>query len=429
MNADPAPSIIAQPASQTVTAGQTAIFSVSGTPPLSYQWKKNGTAISGAKSSGYTNLAETTSDRESQFAVVASNSAGSAISNAAMLAVSAAAAVAQTNPLISDFLPSINTNCSDSQYANNIWMTDSTQKVRQDSGSPATNACYITIYGTQNEFIDFQVHFHDTGSGTSNLSVTVGNFVQTSPSSYTLSAATTPPPNVIVYREAYVHVQSYPSNNQLDSAVPGGTNYNTYYQGALGNHPDILIPAVDPYWGQTTNAWPFTVAANQNQSAWVDVLIPSSAPSGYYLGSVTVKSGSTTLTTTPVIIAVSSTYRHRDLYSVPAEVGTPVTSPELVKLPRWQRNHQLQRQDRARNCVFSIPRVDRRPSSSVTGYNVYRSTVSGNDYVKINSSRVSGLSYVDGTVLDETTYYYVLTSVDASGDESGYSTEVQMVIL
>jgi hypothetical protein len=331
--------------------------------------------------------------------------------------------------LISDFLPSINTNCSDSQYANNIWMTDSTQKVRQDSGSPATNACYITIYGTQNEFIDFQVHFHDTGSGTSNLSVTVGNFVQTSPSSYTLSAATTPPPNVIVYREAYVHVQSYPSNNQLDSAVPGGTNYNTYYQGALGNHPDILIPAVDPYWGQTTNAWPFTVAANQNQSAWVDVLIPSSAPSGYYLGSVTVKSGSTTLTTTPVIIAVSSTYRHRDLYSVPAEVGTPVTSPELVKLPRWQRNHQLQRQDRARNCVFSIPRVDRRPSSSVTGYNVYRSTVSGNDYVKINSSRVSGLSYVDGTVLDETTYYYVLTSVDASGDESGYSTEVQMVIL
>jgi Putative Ig domain len=68
------------------------------------------------------------------------------------------------------------------------------------------------------------------------------------------------------------------------------------------------------------------------------------------------------------------------------------------------------------------------PSSGVTGYNVYRSTVSGNDYVRINSSPVSELGYVDGTVLDGTTYYYVLTSVDASGDESGYSTEVQMVI-
>jgi hypothetical protein len=68
------------------------------------------------------------------------------------------------------------------------------------------------------------------------------------------------------------------------------------------------------------------------------------------------------------------------------------------------------------------------PSSGVTGYNVYRSTVTGNDYTKINSSPVTGLSYVDGTVLDGTTYYYVFTAVDSAGDESGYSTQVQMVI-
>lgn len=68
------------------------------------------------------------------------------------------------------------------------------------------------------------------------------------------------------------------------------------------------------------------------------------------------------------------------------------------------------------------------PSSGVTGYNVYRSTVSGNDYVKINSVLVSGLNYADGTVLDGTTYYYVFTAVDSVGDESGYSTQVQMVI-
>ncbi len=48
-----APTITTQPASQTVTAGQTATFNVAatGTAPLSYQWKKNGTAISGATSS------------------------------------------------------------------------------------------------------------------------------------------------------------------------------------------------------------------------------------------------------------------------------------------------------------------------------------------------------------------------------------------
>src|SRR5258708_16556784 len=38
-----APSITTQPASRTVTAGQTAAFTVAatGTAPLTYQWKKN----------------------------------------------------------------------------------------------------------------------------------------------------------------------------------------------------------------------------------------------------------------------------------------------------------------------------------------------------------------------------------------------------
>src|SRR6266853_1326030 len=42
------PSITTQPASQTITAGQAATFTVTatGAAPLSYQWKKNGTAIS-----------------------------------------------------------------------------------------------------------------------------------------------------------------------------------------------------------------------------------------------------------------------------------------------------------------------------------------------------------------------------------------------
>ena len=86
------PSINTQPASQTVTAGQTATFSVtsSGAAPLSYQWRKNGTAISGATSSSYTTPSETTSDGGAQFSVVVSNSAGSVTSNVATLTVKAA---------------------------------------------------------------------------------------------------------------------------------------------------------------------------------------------------------------------------------------------------------------------------------------------------------------------------------------------------
>src|SRR2546422_2254966 len=62
------PSITTQPTSQTVTAGQSATFSVaaSGTAPLSYQWRKNGTAISGATSASYTTPATTTADKGAQ---------------------------------------------------------------------------------------------------------------------------------------------------------------------------------------------------------------------------------------------------------------------------------------------------------------------------------------------------------------------------
>src|SRR5215470_16359197 len=66
-----APTITSQPTSQIVTTGQTATFSVSanGTAPLSYQWHRNGSNISGATSNSYTTLAITTSDSGSAFDV------------------------------------------------------------------------------------------------------------------------------------------------------------------------------------------------------------------------------------------------------------------------------------------------------------------------------------------------------------------------
>ncbi|MGB8988964.1 MAG: immunoglobulin domain-containing protein, partial [Candidatus Sulfotelmatobacter sp.] len=88
-----APSITTQPANQTVTAGQTATFSVTalGTTPLTYQWQKGTVVIAGATSSTYTTTATTTSDSGSQYSVVVSNAIGNATSNPATLTVNAAA--------------------------------------------------------------------------------------------------------------------------------------------------------------------------------------------------------------------------------------------------------------------------------------------------------------------------------------------------
>lgn len=92
-----APSIATQPVNQTVSAGQTATFSVaaSGTAPLNYQWSKNGTAISGATSSAYTTPATASSDNGSQFTVAVSNASGSVTSNTAALTVNAASSTLQ----------------------------------------------------------------------------------------------------------------------------------------------------------------------------------------------------------------------------------------------------------------------------------------------------------------------------------------------
>jgi hypothetical protein len=62
-------------------------------------------------------------------------------------------------------------------------------------------------------------------------------------------------------------------------------------------------------------------------------------------------------------------------------------------------------------------------TSTVSGYNVYRSTTSGTGYTKINASLVSGLTYTDSSVVNATTYYYVTTAVDSSGNESTYSNQ------
>ena len=89
-----APAIRSQPAARTVTAGQTATFSVAatGTAPLTYQWRKNGSNISGATSSTYTTPGTVSGDNNAVFTVVVTNGRGTATSNSATLTVTNAAA-------------------------------------------------------------------------------------------------------------------------------------------------------------------------------------------------------------------------------------------------------------------------------------------------------------------------------------------------
>lgn len=67
-------------------------------------------------------------------------------------------------------------------------------------------------------------------------------------------------------------------------------------------------------------------------------------------------------------------------------------------------------------------------TSAVSGYNVYRGTISGGPYTKLNGSLISLPSYTDTTVQTGQTYFFVTTAVDGSGNESFFSNEVTAVI-
>jgi hypothetical protein len=62
--------------------------------------------------------------------------------------------------------------------------------------------------------------------------------------------------------------------------------------------------------------------------------------------------------------------------------------------------------------------------TDLASYNVYRSTTSGSGYSKLNNLPVSSSNYTDYLVVGGTTYYYVVTAVDKSWNESDDSNEV-----
>jgi len=66
-------------------------------------------------------------------------------------------------------------------------------------------------------------------------------------------------------------------------------------------------------------------------------------------------------------------------------------------------------------------------SSGASGYNVYRSTVSGGPYTKINPVLNASSTFVDNSVAGGKTYYYVTTGVSSSG-ESKYSNQAAATV-
>ncbi len=60
-------------------------------------------------------------------------------------------------------------------------------------------------------------------------------------------------------------------------------------------------------------------------------------------------------------------------------------------------------------------------SSNTAGYNVYHSPVSGGGWAKVNNSLQTGTTFVDTGLRNGQNYFYVVSALDAAGNESAFS--------
>jgi len=97
-----------------------------------------------------------------------------------------------------------------------------------------------------------------------------------------------------------------------------------------------------------------------------------------------------------------------------------------LKVPLPRRPTGLMEQGQDGSVTLSWQGAADANGGAVSGYNIYRATASGGAYTKLNSSLITVTSYHDTGLTNGTPYYYVVTSVDADGDESVRSQEVSV---
>jgi hypothetical protein len=196
------------------------------------------------------------------------------------------------------------------------------------------------------------------------------------------------------------HVQiNVTNNNSASNAVISGVLFGT----------PLIVTTTSLAIGQQGTAYNATLTASGGVSPYSWTLTSGALPAGLSLNSSTgVISGTPTATVNASALAFKVT-----------DSTTPTAQTDITSLT-------ITIVSGAGHSVLLS--WDASLSYATSGYNVYRSNISGSSYAKINSAPVPGLSYTDATVASGQTYYYVTTAVDSIGDESGFSNEIQEVV-
>jgi len=264
-----------------------------------------------------------------------------------------------------------------------IQLTNSGTGVLTISQVSATGAGYSTSALTlplslnPNQSTTFNVQFAPSSAGSASGSVSIVSNAPNSTAVIGLSGLGVAATQVLSFS---THNLSFGSVNTGASATQSVTTTN------LGNANVTISSILAAGMGFSLSAAGTPVTLTPTQSLTFSVIFSPTA-AGNATGTVTVTSNASG---SPATIALSGTGAQTNSHAVALS---------------WQAS-----------------------TSTVSGYNVYRSTTSGSGYVKINSSLLGGLAYTDSNLQSATTYYYVATAVDSGGNESSYSNQAAAVI-
>jgi hypothetical protein len=374
------PTITTQPANQTVTAGQTAKFTVAaaGTAPLNYQWQKNGVNIAGATATSYTTPATATADNGSTFAVVVTNAAGTVTSAPATLTVNPAPAPAiQVNPTSFNFGNAVvGTKLSPVLIVKNTGTAtlSITQVTETGSASFTVSGFSLPLNVSAGQQTTMTVAFQPTAVGATSGNISIVSSAPTSPTTVALAGTGI---------AATLRLGISPTSLSFGNVTTGTSSATQNVTITNTGNANVTISQINlsgAGYSMTGGGAPVTIIPSQNLILTVQFSPTTAGAASGTISIVSNASGS------PAAVSLS---------------GTGVAPVQHSVALAWNPS-----------------------TSTVSGYNVYRSTVSGSSYTKINPSLVTLLNYTDLTVQSGTTYFYVTTAIDSNGDESVHSNEV-----
>jgi hypothetical protein len=451
LNVNMPPSITSQPTGQSVTAGQSATFSVgaSGTATLTYQWKKGGVAISGATAASYTTPATASSDNATQFSVTVTNGFGTATSNAATLTVTAAAVAPSITSQPAGKTVNAGQTATFSVTATGTGTLMYQWKKNGAAISGATSSAYTTPATAAS---DNGAVFTVTVTGTSGnvtssgatLTVNAAPSITAQPASKSVLTGQAATFSVTATGTATLTYQW----NKGGAAISGATSasYTTPATTSADSGSQFTVTVSNGAGSVTSNAATLTVSAstailnastaslnfssvNIGSNSSLPVTFTNNGNSNVTISNVTLSGAGYAVggVQTGVILTPGQSATMSVTFT-PATAGSLAGSVTVTSNASNSPATVALSGTGVQVASHSVTLTWTASTSTVSGYNVYRSTVSGGPYTKMNSSLIASATYVDNGVTAGQTYYYVVTSVDSNSVESANSAEVSALV-